>query len=176
MFICFECPQTLQRKEAELLLSQMRGTHHRRCSKADKRRTVKTSKWKVCQTFSNSPVWQNAPVKVEGHVQVKPATWSMHSPPFRQGPDSHSFMSAKWIEHNYWEMNSEGIVWTLHGMSRIVLLCEMAYTCVKAEFQIVDRCLAPTVLFHPYVAKWFEIFHQPSWEKKIRKKTSSYCG
>lgn len=43
---------------------------------------------------TQSPVSQSAPVKPAGQTQVKLATWSTHSPPFRQGRDSHSFTSA----------------------------------------------------------------------------------
>lgn len=46
-----------------------------------------------------SPVSQSAPVKVAGQRQVKFATWLMHSPPFRQGCDSHSFMSGEHKSH-----------------------------------------------------------------------------
>lgn len=43
---------------------------------------------------TQSPVSQRAPVKPVGHKQVKLATWSTHSAPFRHGCDSHSSTSA----------------------------------------------------------------------------------
>lgn len=58
---------------------------------------MSTRSYFIKQAFQvefKSPVSQSAPVKAAGQTQVKLATWSTHSPPFRHGCDSHSSMSG----------------------------------------------------------------------------------
>jgi len=48
----------------------------------------------TCYTSYNSPVWQWLPWYPGGHVHVYPATWSVHTPPWRHGLELHSTMST----------------------------------------------------------------------------------